>query len=197
MAFKFPEDRWEVLLQEERRQWQDDRLLWSFVRPRPEEVWVDLGCGPGYFALPLAQQVRKVYAVDLSAKMVKICVERARAAGITHIEGIVCGEDRVPLPDRIADGVLLANVYHELVHPKRSLQEIRRLLKPGGRAVVLDWHPIPSPAGPPLEERVPREEVIAQWEAEGFSLVGESSAYPYHYLLAFAPVPLGERSEKV
>ncbi|MCS7308405.1 MAG: methyltransferase domain-containing protein, partial [Aquificaceae bacterium] len=60
MAFKFPEESWQSL-----------ESFFNAVKPRPEEVWADIGCGPGYFTLPLAEKVKKVYAIDSSEFMLQ------------------------------------------------------------------------------------------------------------------------------
>ncbi|AAC06583.1 class I SAM-dependent methyltransferase [Aquifex aeolicus] len=185
MAFKFPAENWEVLLNPERSEWQSVEVFLKAVNPSENEVWVDLGCGPGYFTLPLAKRVKKVYAVDLEEKMLEVCEMRAREEGIENIEFVKCEEDRIPLPDEIADGVLMANLIHELIKPKEFLSEVKRISKPAAKIVVIDWHPLPSPAGPPLEERIPKEKAIEIMEDNGFVLEEDLDVYPYHYFLVF------------
>ncbi|WP_340691022.1 class I SAM-dependent methyltransferase [Hydrogenobacter thermophilus] len=185
MAFKFPAENWKVLLNPERSSWQSIEVFLSAVNPSEEEVWADLGCGPGYFTIPLASKVKKVYAVDLEERMLEVCASRAKEEGITNMELIKCQEDCIPLPDEVAHRILMANLLHELVKPAEFLAEVRRISRPNAKIVVIDWHPIPSPAGPPVEERIPKEEAKKLMEENGFILVEDLEVYPYHYFLIF------------
>jgi len=88
-----------------------------------------LGCGPGYFALPLAKIVRKLYAVDIEEAMLKKCRLRAEDEKITNIEFVKCSEEEIPVPDDSADAVLLANVFHELLNREAIFNEIFPFLR--------------------------------------------------------------------
>ncbi len=183
MAFKFPEENWQVLLLPERESWQSLEKFFEVLKPHKEEVWADIGCGPGYFTLPLAKRVKKVYAVDQSPFMLERCKERAQREGLENITYIDCEEDQIPIEDKAVHVSLLANLFHELLKPKEFIQEVNRITS--HLIVVIDWHPIPSPAGPPLEERVPEEKVIDFMQKEGFELLERHSVFPYHYFLIF------------
>ena len=65
MAFKFPEENWQVLLLPERQSWQNLEDFFKVAKPNKEEFWADIGCGPGYFTIPLAERVKKVLATGL------------------------------------------------------------------------------------------------------------------------------------
>ncbi len=185
MVFKFPPERWEVLVDPERKKWQDVGIFLEVSEPKEHEVWVDIGCGPGYFALPLSKIVKKVYAVDIEEEMLEKCKLRANEENINNIEYVRCSEEEIPIDDNIADGILLANVFHEFINPEAIFNEIRRILKNSGRAYIIDWHPVESPAGPPIEERIPMEEVINFLEDQEFKSIREYNVYPYHYLIEF------------
>jgi ubiquinone/menaquinone biosynthesis C-methylase UbiE len=185
MPSKFPSENWEVLLNKERQQWQNVDKFIEIVKPKKDEVWADIGCGPGYFALPLAKKVKKLYAIDLEEKMLNVCRERAKQENLENIEFLKSEESKIPLEDNSVDVVLLANIYHELHHPKEFLNELKRILKENGKVIVMDWHPVPSPSGPPLEERIPEEKVLQEIQKEGFQLLEKHDIYPYHYFLIF------------
>ncbi len=185
MTFKFPPEKWEVLVDPERKKWQDVSEFLEVANPSEDEVWVDIGCGPGYFALPLAKLVKKVYAVDIEESMLEKCRLRAKDEKITNIDFIKCTEEEIPVPDDSADRILLANVFHELLNREAIFDEIKRIMKKEGKGYIIDWHPVESPAGPPIEERVPVEEVVSFLEANNFKDIKEYNVYPYHYLLEF------------
>ncbi|MGB9874294.1 MAG: class I SAM-dependent methyltransferase, partial [Hydrogenobacter sp.] len=103
MTFKFPPENWQALLNPERQRWQSIEVFLEKVKPSQEEVWVDLGCGPGYFTIPLALKCKKVYAVDSEDKMLEICKQRVKESGLeTKVEFVKCSEEEVPLSDSIA-----------------------------------------------------------------------------------------------
>ncbi len=181
MAFKFPEENWQVLLLPERQSWQNLEDFFKVAKPNKEEVWADIGCGPGYFTIPLAERVKKVYAIDQSGFMLDRCRERAK--NLRNIEYIQCGENRIPLEDKSVNVSLLANLFHELLEPKAFMEEVNRITT--HKIILIDWHPIPSPAGPPLEDRIPEEKVIDFMQKEGFKLVESHAIFPYHYFLVF------------
>jgi len=105
---------------------------------------LDVGCAMGFFSLPLAELVGpegKVICVDLQEKMIRSLEKRARKAGLgDRIETHVCRKDTLGL-DQLHDEIdfaLLFAVVHEVPDPPRLFSEIHRLLKPGGRALVVE-----------------------------------------------------------
>ncbi|MFN3264310.1 MAG: class I SAM-dependent methyltransferase, partial [Aquificaceae bacterium] len=100
-----------------------------------------------------------------------------------NIEYMLCEEDHMPLEDRAVSVSLLANLFHELLKPEDFLEEVGRITS--HRIILIDWHPVHSPAGPPLEERVPEDEVLSFMEKRGFKLLERHSVFPYHYFLIF------------
>lgn len=103
----------------------------------PADV-ADLGCGDGYLTVEAAKWARKVIAVDRSPEM----LARARAlAKRRHVSNIVWkrGElEKLPLDDGSVDIALLSQALHHADEPPRALAEAARVLKPGGRILVLD-----------------------------------------------------------
>lgn len=98
----------------------------------------DLGCGEGYLALEAAQWARKVIAVDRSAEV----LGRARAlATRRHIRNVTWrrGElERLPIEDASVDVALLSQALHHAGEPARAVGEAVRILREGGRVLVLD-----------------------------------------------------------
>jgi len=98
----------------------------------------DLGCGEGYLTLEAARWSRSVVAVDRS----KDVLDRARAlASRRKIDNITWKQgdlERLPIPDATIDVALLSQALHHAEHPASALREACRILRPGGRAVILD-----------------------------------------------------------
>lgn len=97
---------------------------------------VDLGCGTGELARSLAGTVRRVIGVDQSADM--LGGARALTGGSDNVELVQGDLCALPLPDRCSDAALMLLVLSYLPGPGDALAEMARILRPGGRAVVVD-----------------------------------------------------------
>lgn len=106
-----------------------------------EESWVvgDLGCGTGQVAEALAPFVRQVIAVDDSAAMLEAA--RARLAPFPHVEVRRGRLEALPIEDGRLDVAVLALVLHHVPEPARAMAEVHRVLRPGGRSLIIDMRP--------------------------------------------------------
>jgi SAM-dependent methyltransferase len=98
----------------------------------------DVGCGEGYLTLEAARWARRVFAIDRSATVLsraKQLAERRKVANVTWKRGEI---EKLPLPDRSVDVVLLSQTLHHAADPGRVLREAARVLRPGGRVLILD-----------------------------------------------------------
>jgi ubiquinone/menaquinone biosynthesis C-methylase UbiE len=118
------------------------RMLDGLVRPATTAL--DVGCGMGYFSLPMARMVGpggKVVCVDLQQKMLAALERRARKAGLLErLDLRRCGSDSLGLDDlqgRI-DFALAAHVAHEVPDQLALFAELHRAVKPGGRLLLLE-----------------------------------------------------------
>jgi ubiquinone/menaquinone biosynthesis C-methylase UbiE len=64
---------------------------------------------------------------------------------------------------------------------------MKRMLKPKGQVVMIDFHKKDLPVGPPLQMKIAREDVVKQLESNGFRLAKEHTFLPYQYFLVFTP----------
>lgn len=103
----------------------------------PEEAVVgDLGCGTGAISEALAPWVGRVIAVDGSQAMLEAAAERLGRFDNVALER---GElERLPLADASLDVATLILVLHHVPHPGRVLAEVARVLRPGGRVLIVD-----------------------------------------------------------
>jgi len=98
----------------------------------------DLGCGEGYLTIEAAHWARRVYAVDRSPDVLgraKQMAQRRRVKNITWKRGEL---EKVPLADGSIDIVVVSQALHHAKDPAKALAEAYRILRPGGRVVVLD-----------------------------------------------------------
>ena len=98
----------------------------------------DLGAGEGTLAQLLAQRAEKVIAVDLSPKMVEFGQNLATQNGLTNLEYRIGDIEEPPIEDGTLDLAILSQALHHAEHPQRALNSAFRILKPGGRLIVLD-----------------------------------------------------------
>ena len=106
---------------------------------------VDYGCGPGMLTVELARRVGArgtVHAVDLNALFLERAAEHASKEGLSErirFHRIV--EDRLPLEDASVDRVVCKNVLEYVDDPRATLEDFRRVLRPGGltHAIDSDW----------------------------------------------------------
>src|SRR6185503_15896362 len=103
----------------------------------PLEV-ADLGCGEGYLTIEAARWARRVVGVDRAPGVLaraKALAARRRVANITWKRGEL---DNLPLDDASIDVALLSQALHHAVEPAQTLGEVIRVLRPGGRLLLLD-----------------------------------------------------------
>ncbi len=127
------------------RQWK--RQLVRALKPLAGEQWLDLCCGTGDLALELGRSVRPggaVIGLDAAAAPLERARQRQRQQPwlpVTFTQGDAL---QTGLPNACADGAVMAYGLRNLADPLQGLRELRRLLKPGGRAGVLDFNRLPQ-----------------------------------------------------
>jgi ubiquinone/menaquinone biosynthesis C-methylase UbiE len=165
-------------------------VIWTKADLRDAEVIVDIGAGTGFFALPFSKKLKagKVYACDTSDVM----IEWMKNNLPVELQGIIIPlkmeESSVPLADGIANLVYMINLHHELEDPVMILKESFRILRDGGKLIIIDWKKEETPEGPPLAIRVTEETIERQMLACGFTTIKKHAVLPYHNFL------IGEKS---
>ncbi len=144
------------LLSPERSRTLDTFLVLSFSPINLHDTVADIGCGPGFFTLPLAKYLinGKLYALDIDDEMLAACRERVDRAQLANVEVLKCGEFSFPLDPGSLDGAFLAFVIQQSPDKPRFLSAVRELLQPKGWCTVLEWYRKETEFGPPLERRI-------------------------------------------
>lgn len=113
-------------------------LAEAFLRLLPPLTIADLGAGEGSFSLLLARGAARVIAVDASSKMLEVGREQAQSNGIENVEFRLGDMEELPIDDESVDLAFFSQSLHHAVHPERAIREAARILRPGGRIVILD-----------------------------------------------------------
>ncbi|TCS96571.1 class I SAM-dependent methyltransferase [Hazenella coriacea] len=124
------------------------------------DVIADFGCGNGFFTLPFAEQTQSlVYAVDVEEKMLDLLKERVNEAGLDHFKYIVNDLGVIPIPNHEIDKWICSLVLHEVDDLEQTIQELKRVMKPTGKGLILEWSPRQTDSGPPLHHRITPEKL--------------------------------------
>lgn len=118
------------------RSWQ--ALAHALIALLPAQVIVDLGAGEGTLSQLLATSARKVIALDNSPKMVEFGSKLARKHGIKNLEYRLGDIEDPPVENASVDLAVFSQALHHANHPQRAIAAAHRMLKKGGRVLILD-----------------------------------------------------------
>jgi ubiquinone/menaquinone biosynthesis C-methylase UbiE len=182
---KFDPAKLDRLNDPKRLEYLNSDVIWEKAVLINPKVLIDIGAGTGFFALLFSKKIKKgkVYACDISEKMLIWMNDNLPIESKGIVIPVKMGENSVPLPDGTADLVYMINLHHELEEPLKMLEESRRLLKKGGKLMIIDWKNQATPEGPPLELRVTEVTIDSQMRKSGFSNISKYAVLPYHHFL--------------
>ena len=152
----------------------------------------DLGAGSGFYALASARVVGqggKVYVVDLLEESLAHVAGEAQLRLLKNVQTIRADLDKPGATARIPDGscdmVVFGNLFHQIKNRKNLLAEAYKILKSGGKLLLVDWNDRPGPIGPKHEDRIGEESARKHVTESGFSFNSKIETDPYHYGLIF------------
>jgi predicted methyltransferase len=169
--------------------WQKPDEVLKALALKPGEVVADIGAGSGYFTVRFARAVGdagRVYAVDVSPDMIRHLNRRLRDAGTRNVVTMLSEPDDPLLPDASVDRFVIVDTWHHIEDQPKYLALLKRMLRPGGQVVHIDFQKRDLPVGPPASMKIAREDLVKQMEDAGFRLAAEHGFLPYQYFLVFA-----------
>ncbi len=148
----------------------------------------DFGCGIGGWAIPLANKLKngRIYAIDIQEDALSALRMKADIAKVRNIKPIKAdleGGLGSLIQNNLLDLVLMTNLLFQAKNKKALFQEAKRVLKSGGRVLVIDWK-TDAAVGPP-KGRIDSGTIKTIAEDLSFSFKKEVSAGNYHYGLVF------------
>lgn len=153
---------------------------------REDMLVADFGCGSGGWIFPLAEKIKKgkIYAIDALPEVLSIIESRSKSEKLLNIQTILANleDEKVPaLSSGCLDLVLLTNILFAVSGKKKILEESVRVLKKGGKILVVDWKK-DNPLTPEIE-RVPVEGVKELAKELDLTIEKEFAAGIYHWAL--------------
>jgi ubiquinone/menaquinone biosynthesis C-methylase UbiE len=150
---------------------------------------VDLGAGSGFYSIAAAHIVGssgRVYAVDVQKNLLDRIRNNGITEGLRNIEVVWGNAEKIggtKLREAVADRVIASNILFQIEKPDDFALEIKRLLKPGGKVMIIDWSGI-SPISPKVIFSPMRAQTL--FEKSGFRLEQSFGAGDHHYGLIFS-----------
>jgi ubiquinone/menaquinone biosynthesis C-methylase UbiE len=145
---------------------------------------LDIGAGTGFFSNEFSKiaGLEKLYALDIADEMIQ-WIKAQLAPNNSKIIPQKMQEDKIELESNLADAVIMINVHHEFHHPMRILNEVNRLLIPGGKLAIVDWAKKETEHGPPVEKRYTTTQIKQQLEKIPFDHIQIYEELPNHILI--------------
>jgi ubiquinone/menaquinone biosynthesis C-methylase UbiE len=178
--------KWHFYDESERRKWQNPEEILQAGGLKSGHTLIDIGCGQGFFTLPAARIVGdqgRIYGIDSSSESIALLQQKADSAGLKNISLVVGNGETSLVCEGCADLVFLGIVLHDFYDPQLVLDNARKMLKPEGRLVNLDWKKEAMNLGPPLEKRFDIATASALMRRAGFILEDSREYGPYNYLM--------------
>lgn len=154
-------------------------------------IIADFGAGSGFYTIEAAKALAgtgKVYAIDAQKDLLVRIKNDAAKENLSNVE-VIWGDIEKVGGTNIADGTvslgLLCNVLFQLEDKKSCLAELKRILIPGGRALVVDWADSFGGIGPHINNVITKESAEELFEGAGFAKDREISAGSHHYGFIF------------
>lgn len=151
----------------------------------------DFGAGSGAYALAAARAVGehgRIFAVEVQKELLSRLEREARAKGSANIEGVWGDAEEAGgthLADGLCDAVILANILFQTPNKEGLAREAARVLKPRGRALVVDWKGSFGGAGPTPGAVVSEAAARKVCEGAGLSFERAVDAGAHHYGMIF------------
>ncbi len=150
----------------------------------------DFGCGNGFYPVAVGKLIGEngtVYAVDIVEESLEATVSAAKQAGLANIYTIKhdLSKPGVNIKDAACEAVILAGILHLEKLQKNVIRETYRVLKTGGKVIVIEWKKEHLPFGPNINQRLSQHQVQELLVSAGFRFQSEIPADSFHHAAVF------------
>jgi ubiquinone/menaquinone biosynthesis C-methylase UbiE len=154
-------------------------------------VVADLGSGSGHYTIAALRAVGdkgKVYAIDIQKDMLTRVKNEAQNQGLAHIE-VIWGDIEksmgTRMKDAVADYAIISNLMFQIEDKKTVASETFRIIKKGGKLLVVDWSESFGGIGPHRESVFTHDIAVSTFTNAGFVAEKEIQAGEHHYGIIF------------
>lgn len=153
-------------------------------------IVADLGAGTGFYAVAAGRLVPqgKVYAVEVQKELLGTIQQKVKSEKVNNVEclwGNIEKKGGTKIGDRIVDAVIASNVLFQTEDRDGFIQEIKRILKPGGRVLLIDWSDASSSLGPTFKTIVPKASAREMFMKADLNWERDIDAGAHHYGMIF------------
>ncbi len=165
---------------EERKARQPIADLIEALGPSSGEHWLDIGAGNGYVTIPLLHMGCDVTALDMDETMIFDLIARTPDDLRGRLTTAIGQAPPLPLGDAEADAAVMVNTLHEVEDMTDLVNEIKRVLKSGGRLHIVEHRKGSGVEGPPEEDRIEPEDVMRMFSE--LELSSSKGMGAYHHV---------------
>jgi ubiquinone/menaquinone biosynthesis C-methylase UbiE len=156
-------------------------------------IVADLGAGTGAYSIPLAKMVPngKVYAIEVQQDFLKTIINKGKEAHLSNLECIWGNIEKIggtKIKDKIVDAVIASNILFQVEDKENFIKEIKRILKPGGKVLLIDWSDSLSGMGVKFNQIISHDKARKIFEEKGFAVdrdIDTRDAGEHHYGIIF------------
>jgi ubiquinone/menaquinone biosynthesis C-methylase UbiE len=169
-----------------RRSWYSPEAV--FHNLRSGMVFLDIGCGEGFFSILAAKKVGengKIFAVDIDSSAIEKLKQKAE--GLKNIVAKVGKAEDTVFCNGCADFIFYGMDLHDFSDPVKVLKNAKQMIKANGQLIDLDWKKLDMTFGPPVAIRFSEEKASDLLCSAGFTIVDIRNIGPYHYIVTAKP----------
>jgi len=149
---------------------------------REDMIVADLGAGTGFYAVAAAQMLPngKVYAIEVQKDFLAKMRDKIKDAGLSNIEVIWGDVEKIggtKIKESIVDAVIASNILFQVEEHHKLIEESHRIMRSGGRLLLIDW----APGMSHIQKKIPPRTAREMFERKGFTWERDIDAGSSHY----------------
>ena len=153
---------------------------------RENMIVADLGAGSGFYTIPVAKMVPmgKVYAIEIQKDFLTTVKNKAAEARLNNIECLLGNVEKIggtKIKDGIVDAVIASNILFQVEDKDKFIKEAKRILKPGGKLLLIDWSDSSPGIGSGIDKIIPKNKAREIFENRNFIWQRDIDAGMHHY----------------